>query len=301
MANKFLDLSGVSHLYGKVKTLIESKTNDTVVSIGNGLEVGTGDYRFYYTTVSGERKIFTLDLPWATESSSGIVSSDQVKAWNAKVDAEDVAFALENGKINLSIGDTAIGSIDTADFVIDGMLQNAELITVATADVTDECPTAGKYLKLTFNTDANSKVIYANVTDLIDVYSVTAGAESSGNYVKITPKVTGSGTVADPWVVTATVDDSALATKITSIDSGISNLQTDIETLQDDLDAITEVGGEPNKVDDVTVDGTSIVSGKVAALVSATTSTAGLMSATDKAKLDEITALTTDEIDAALA
>lgn len=300
MANKFLDLSGVSHLYGKVQTLIESKTNDAVNSIVWRGSTADGQYQIAYTTKAGVEKTITLNLGVASESQSGVVTATQVKAWNAKLDAEDVAFGIENDTIELKINGSVVGSVDTADFLIDGMLSGAELITVEEGDETDECPTAGKYLKLTFNVDAGSKVIYANVSDLIDVYSVKAGAASSGSYVKVTPKVTGSGTAADPWVVTATVDDSTLSTRMTAISDQLTGIDDDIAQLQSDLDAITSVGGEPNKVDDVTVDGTSIVSGKVAKLVSATTSAAGLMSAADKAKLDELTALTTDEIDAAL-
>lgn len=293
---KFLDLSGVSHLYGKIKTLVETKTGEAVKSIDWGGSVADGKYEIRYTTINNSTKTIELNLGVASESMSGVVTANQVKAWNAKVDAEDVEFGLANNKIDLKINGNVIGSVDTSDFVIDGMLQNAELITVAAGEVTDECPTAGKYLMLTFNTDANSKVVYANVTDLIDVYSLVANkTKVEGDYIELSTTVTGKGTAAEPWVVGVTLRETGLTNKFNTIDDSISQLQSDLEE-------ITEVGGEPNKVDDVTVNGTSIVTNKIAKLVDVTTSASGLMSAADKVKLDGIEgALTTAEIDAALA
>lgn len=72
-------------------------------------------------------------------------------------------------KINLTQGEaddaTIIDTIDATDFIKDGMLDSAELVT------DPEGQTAGTYIKLTFNTDVEKEDIYINVTSLIDTYT----------------------------------------------------------------------------------------------------------------------------------
>lgn len=59
-----------------------------------------------------------------------------------------------------------LGKIDTADFVKDGMLDSAELVTNPSGQ------TEGTYIKLTWNTASGKKdPMYINVTSLIDTYT----------------------------------------------------------------------------------------------------------------------------------
>ena len=59
-----------------------------------------------------------------------------------------------------------IATVDATDFIKDGMLSEAELVT------NPEGKPAGEYIKLTFNADAEQDPIYINVADLCDVYRV---------------------------------------------------------------------------------------------------------------------------------
>ena len=65
------------------------------------------------------------------------------------------------------IGDADLGKIDTADFVKDGMLKSAALVTNPSGQ------TEGTYIKLTWNTDSGKEEdpMYINVTSLIDIYT----------------------------------------------------------------------------------------------------------------------------------
>lgn len=60
---------------------------------------------------------------------------------------------------------TVISTINATDFIKDGMLSSAELVT------DPDGQTAGTYIKLTWNTDADKEAMYINVTSLIDIYT----------------------------------------------------------------------------------------------------------------------------------
>ena len=61
---------------------------------------------------------------------------------------------------------TGTTPIDCTDFIKDGMLSNAELVTTAEQGVTEEVP----YIKLTFNTDGGNQPIRFSVKSLVDLY-----------------------------------------------------------------------------------------------------------------------------------
>ncbi|MBQ2408938.1 MAG: hypothetical protein II309_05845, partial [Bacilli bacterium] len=63
-----------------------------------------------------------------------------------------------------------IDTIDATVFIKDGMLSEAELVTLTEGQAGEGKP-AGEYIKLTFNADAEQSPIYINVTSLIDVYA----------------------------------------------------------------------------------------------------------------------------------
>lgn len=284
---KFLDSAGVSHLYARLKSVIESQTNDSVKSIANATQEGNV-FTVVYTTVNGDEKSFTLTIPYATESTNGLMTATQVTRLASKVDTIKInntaltvangtasgtlSFGIDGEKIVLKIGETEIGAVDTSDFVVDGMLEDAEVV-----DGEDGVKT----LRLQFNTDAGSKTVDVDVSDLVDTYALSAGAASKGTYVTLTPAVSGNGSTANPWKITVAVDETLLKSKLSGIDTSISEINETIE-------GIVSVGGEANKVDDVTVDGASIVSGKVAKLVTASSTASGLMSKEQVTKLETI-------------
>lgn len=75
-----------------------------------------------------------------------------------------------------------IGEVNTTDFIKDGMLETAELVTVRTegdklvygegegTQVPESVTEPGKYIRLHFNTDSSANDIFLSVNDLVDVY-----------------------------------------------------------------------------------------------------------------------------------
>lgn len=130
-------------------------------------------------------------------------------------------------EIQLKWGSTEIGTVSTADFVIDGIISGADLIvydstgyktgsttiTVGTTVVSGKKVTSdeqgfpsgssnyGKYLRLVFSVDASTKTaIWANLTDLVDdVYTAGYGINiGAGNAIAVKLK-SGSGLTADSY------------------------------------------------------------------------------------------------------
>lgn len=87
---------------------------------------------------------------------------------------------------------------------------------------------------------------------------------------------------------------SDVATLKSAVGDDASGLIKDVNYLKDTVDGIVSVGGEANLVNDVTVDGASIVADKIAVLNTAKSATedeeatGGLMSKEDKVKLDSL-------------
>ena len=84
----------------------------------------------------------------------------------------------------LGAGDTEISSFDASAFVKDGMLNDAELVT-ATESSPVNGNTSGTFVKFTFNADGGNKVIYLDVTSLIDVYTAGNGVAVNGKTISI--------------------------------------------------------------------------------------------------------------------
>lgn len=112
--------------------------------------------------------------------------------------------------IVLKIGNTEIGRINTTKFVKDGIVKNAELITIPDDEAATTEHPAGKYIKITWSDDATTDPTYINVTDLVDIHNVVGDAVASGSLVKVNTTVTGKGTTAEPWKVSVVVDETAL-------------------------------------------------------------------------------------------
>lgn len=111
----------------------------------------------------------------AADKVSGVKSDDKVISLgtdgklSSTISLSVDATAGDDGKkyIRLKgINNADLGKIDIADFVKDGMLTDAELVTNPAGQ------SAGTYIKLTWNTDSGKKdPMYINVTSLIDIYT----------------------------------------------------------------------------------------------------------------------------------
>lgn len=112
--------------------------------------------------------------------------SGSLAAWNGSVDQAltyDLTYDDGEKKIVLSIGDgtsTVTSSIDATDFIKDGMLNSADIVTIPNDEPGSALPT-GKYIKLSWNTDAGIDATYIPVGDLISEHVITATEEAATN------------------------------------------------------------------------------------------------------------------------
>ena len=104
----------------------------------------------------------------------GVLSSTM----SLKYDSDKKRIYLYGG---VEDDDHKLGEVDTIDFIKDGMLETAELVTVTEEDgklvygdnkteAPESVKAAGKYIRLHFNTDSNANDIFLSVNELIDVY-----------------------------------------------------------------------------------------------------------------------------------
>lgn len=107
-----------------------------------------------FTSLGANEKMLTLN--------NGVLES--MFSVNYDSDAKKIFFY---GKT-----DNLIGEVNAADFVVDGMLKNASVLT----------ENGVKYLYFIFNTDAGGREIKIPVTDLVTEYAVSGGSE---NYLVI--------------------------------------------------------------------------------------------------------------------
>ena len=84
-------------------------------------------------------------------------------------------------KIHLKSGETSLGEVDATDFIKDGMLESAEIVTTNGTD-------NGTFLKLTWNTDAGKDVTYVDVASLVDTYTAGNGINIADYEVSVKVK-----------------------------------------------------------------------------------------------------------------
>ena len=245
---KYLDLTGLGYYDGKIKEYILSQvgggdvTIDALKAAADGavsIEWTKGGTKQADVVLSHADLIAAIGEVDATEA--GLMSvADKAKldaiAEGAQVNViESIsingeAFAVADkaatatmtfdweseGSVNivLKIGNKEIGRIDTTKFVKDGIVKNAELITIPDDEAATTEHPAGKYIKITWSDDATTDPTYINVTDLVDIHNVVGDAVQAGSLVKVNTTVTGKGTTAEPWKVSVVVDEMALITAL---------------------------------------------------------------------------------------
>lgn len=155
-----------------------------------------------------------------------------------------IAHDDTNKKLQLKLDDAVVSEFPTDKFIKDGMLQSVDLITIPNdKEAATEARPAGKYLKLTWNTDSGLDVTYLNVSELIDIYSLATGDKVEGTYIDLTAEVSGSGTVADPWKVSVKIDETKLTAAFGARDERI-------KTLEDWKTEMTAADGTLAKIND---------------------------------------------------
>lgn len=144
-------------------------------------------------------------------------------------------------------GGAEIATIPATDFIKDGMLENVELVNLTGQTTGGTNPGGnpdGTYLKFTFNTDGGSKILYVNVTSLIDVYAAGNGLSLAGKTfsIKLDPASEGGYLSVGADGLKLSGVNQAISDAITSAVTGDSGvIKTELGKLQGELDA-TQAG-----------------------------------------------------------
>ena len=183
---KYLDYAGLQRYHGKLKTDVITPINNRIDEIVN---------------VGGQPNV--IEAVKINNNTFAIADKTASLAMNLTYDGTAK-------KIKLAIG-SETQEIDATDFIKDGMLDNATYNA------------ENKKLTLTFNTAAGKSAIDVDLTDLVDTYALSAGAATTGSYLKLTPGVSGTGSTSDPWKVTVALDETNLTTELTNIKADYIN------------------------------------------------------------------------------
>lgn len=211
---------GTEGLYVDESVLTKYQGSDAIVVSGEGatktisLKLNSNDK---VLTQSADGLLANINLTWSSTDGLKLIGKDS----------------------------TAIATIPATDFIKDGMLENVELVELTGG--TEANPsglTDGTYLKFTFNTDGGSKVLYVNVTSLIDVYAAGNGLSLAGKTfsIKLDPaSESGYLSVGSDGLKLSGVNQ-AISDAITSaVTSDSGTIKTELNKLQAELDA-TQVG-----------------------------------------------------------
>lgn len=169
---------------GVISVVTDAETHKATVSLKTAND---GNVKFGTNTAGALTA--SVSIPAATVT--GVASGDKILSLTDKnLSATLKINYAEKGTTKgltakpvvqlLGIGDDVISEIDATNFIKDGMLQSAELITNEKG---------GKTIHFVFNTDAGSKTIDVDVTDLVDTYTGGTGIVITNNVVSIADTV----------------------------------------------------------------------------------------------------------------
>ena len=202
--SKYLDETGLTHLWGKIKAAIASASSSISIPI-NGIK-------------SGE-KVLSLD---SNENLQTTLS---------------LSYDSTSQKVQLKgISNEVISEFDASVFVKDAFLNSATLVVVSSSQAgTSGFPAAaGTYLKFEWNLTQSGggvDITWVNVTTLIDEYTAGNGINISGNAVsiKVDPTQGSNVTVSTSASgLKVEVDQSGKVDKVTGKDLS-TNDYTDAE------------------------------------------------------------------------
>lgn len=101
-----------------------------------------------------------------------VASDDKVLKIDNNTISSTLSFTFDetNNKIVLAGKDgTEIGSVPTSKFVVDGILENVEIVEVTAEKPVEGYEAGSTLLKFSWNTDGGSKVVYIPTADLTDI------------------------------------------------------------------------------------------------------------------------------------
>ena len=215
---KFLSLWGLKKYDEQIKSYTN---NQTSVAVKGEEDARKGEVSRLEGLISG------LNTNLGTLKTFTVNDTVYDPKGNSNVNIKfSIAHDDTNKKLQLKLDDAVVSEFSTDKFIKDGMLQSVDLITIPNdKEAATEARPAGKYLKLTWNTDSGLDVTYLNVSELIDIYSLVTGDKVEGTYIDLTAEVSGSGTVADPWKVSVKIDETKLTAALGERDERIKTLE----------------------------------------------------------------------------
>ena len=101
-----------------------------------------------------------------------VASDDKILNITDNTISSTLSFTFDeaNNKIVLAGKDGAeIGSVPTSKFVVDGILENVEIVEVTAENPVEGYEAGSTLLKFSWNTDGGSKVVYIPTADLTDI------------------------------------------------------------------------------------------------------------------------------------
>lgn len=190
--------------------------NATKVAAGNGIDVQTSDHTATVAVkIDGSDKVLSV-------SGSGLTANI------------NLTWSTSDGLKLIGKEGTEIATIPATDFIKDGMLENVELVELSGGTRANPSGlTDGTYIKFTFNTDGGSKVLYLNVTKLIDIYT-------AGNGISISGKVISAQVKSSDKILK--VDSDGLYVDVEALGSQISNNKYN-SAMPDELTTPNTIGG----------------------------------------------------------
>lgn len=226
-----------------------------------------------------------------SDTTYSVVEGEKVLKLTDTIFSTEIGLKHENGKISLTgIGGEVIAEFSDADFVKDSVLEDVEynaetqkiVFTWKTVDgttKTDEVSvadfvqtyTAGKGLELSENefavkvdteseaflTVGTNGVKLAGIQTAIDAAKQAVIDDAAGKYAT-TGALSQLETDLDARLdILEAIDHTLYATKeeLTPIATTANNAAQKVETLEDKIDEITSVGGEPNVIEYIQVNG----------------------------------------------
>lgn len=227
-----------------IKVNVKSGSN-ALKNDGDGLYVDESVLTSYAGSdaivVSGEGATKTISLK--------LNASDKVltQTTDGLLTNINLTWSSEDGLKLIGKGGAEIATIPATDFIKDGMLENVELVNLTGQTTGGTNPGEnpdGTYLKFTFNIDGGSKVLYVNVTSLIDVYAAGNGLNLAGKTfsIKLDPASEGGYLSVGSDGLKLSGVNQAISDAITSAVTGDSGvIKTELGKLQGELDA-TQAG-----------------------------------------------------------
>jgi predicted nucleic acid-binding Zn-ribbon protein len=260
---KFLDLSGLQKVWGKIKEGFTTKTE-----FQGAIESVEGDIS------SVNSKLTDLENSIDNIAVSS-VDNKTIVAPDGKISAA-IGIRLNEDKQEVELyatgpdakkdatgqeveGQEVLGSFSYAKFIQDGMLQNVELVVVAPSEGGDgetSTQAPGTYLKFSFNTDSGLSVIYVSVDDLVNVYEGSDYINVSGEVISLKK----DALTEDLKSVFMTIEDfntfkASYDEHVESVNTSLTANSEAIAALQESL-GIIQPAVEQNTSDIETINGT---------------------------------------------